>query len=83
MRHIGIQHLLVPEKLPKKKGSEPWEFWGAAKPVAIVCTRDRVCDARFYGDTLGLRFKLEDDYAIVFDIGGIDLRFYCRRLHAA
>jgi predicted enzyme related to lactoylglutathione lyase len=46
----------------------------AAKPVAIVCTRDRACAAKFYGDTLGLRFKLEDDYAVVFDVAGIDLR---------
>jgi hypothetical protein len=28
----------------------------------------------FYRDTLGLRLKLEDDYAVVFDVGGIDLR---------
>jgi catechol 2,3-dioxygenase-like lactoylglutathione lyase family enzyme len=46
----------------------------AAKPVAIVCTRDRARAGVFYRDTLGLRMKLEDDYAIVFDVGGIDLR---------
>jgi catechol 2,3-dioxygenase-like lactoylglutathione lyase family enzyme len=46
----------------------------AAKPVAIICTRDRASAARFYRDTLGLRLKLEDDYAAVFEIGGIDLR---------
>jgi catechol 2,3-dioxygenase-like lactoylglutathione lyase family enzyme len=46
----------------------------AAKPVAIVCTRDRARAAVFYRDTLGLRMKLEDDYAIVFDVSGIDLR---------
>ena len=46
----------------------------AAKPVAIVCTRDRARAAVFYRDTLGLRMKLEDDYAIVFDVDGIDLR---------
>jgi len=46
----------------------------AAKPVAIICTRDRAGAAKFYRDTLGLRTKLEDDYAVVFDLGGIDLR---------
>jgi catechol 2,3-dioxygenase-like lactoylglutathione lyase family enzyme len=46
----------------------------AAKPVAIICTRDRDRSAVFYRDTLGLKTKLEDDYAVVFDVGGIDLR---------
>jgi catechol 2,3-dioxygenase-like lactoylglutathione lyase family enzyme len=46
----------------------------AAKPVAIICTGDRARAAIFYRDTLGLRMKLEDDYAVVFDVGGIDLR---------
>jgi catechol 2,3-dioxygenase-like lactoylglutathione lyase family enzyme len=46
----------------------------AAKPVAIICTRDRARAAAFYRDTRGLRMKLEDDYAVVFDVGGIDVR---------
>jgi catechol 2,3-dioxygenase-like lactoylglutathione lyase family enzyme len=46
----------------------------AVKPVAIICTRDRARAAVFYRDSLGLRMKLEDDYAVVFDVGGIDLR---------
>ena len=46
----------------------------AAKTVAIICARDRANAAKFYRDTLGLRLKLEDDYAVVFDVGGIDLR---------
>jgi catechol 2,3-dioxygenase-like lactoylglutathione lyase family enzyme len=45
-----------------------------AKPVAIICTRDRARAAVFYRDTLGLRLKSEDNYAVVFDVGGIDLR---------
>jgi predicted enzyme related to lactoylglutathione lyase len=45
-----------------------------AKPVAIICTSDRTRAAKFYRDTLGLRWKLEDDYAVVFDVAGIDLR---------
>ena len=46
----------------------------SAKPVAIICTRDRARAAIFYRDTLGLRMKLEDNYAAVFDVEGIDLR---------
>jgi len=45
-----------------------------AKPVAIICTGERARAAKFYRDTLGLKLKLEDDYAVVFDVGGIDLR---------
>ena len=47
---------------------------GAAKPAVIICTRDRARAAIFYRDTLGLKLKSEDDYAVVFDVGGIDLR---------
>ena len=46
----------------------------AAKPVAVIWTRDRARAALFYRETLGLRMKFEDDYAVVFDVGGIDLR---------
>jgi catechol 2,3-dioxygenase-like lactoylglutathione lyase family enzyme len=46
----------------------------AAQLVAIICTRDRSRAAIFYRDTLGLRMKLEDDYAVVFEVGGVDLR---------
>jgi catechol 2,3-dioxygenase-like lactoylglutathione lyase family enzyme len=46
----------------------------AAQLVAIICTRDRARAAIFYRDTLGLRMKFEDDYAVVFDVAGIDLR---------
>jgi hypothetical protein len=46
----------------------------AAKPVAIICTRDRARAAIFYRDTLGIRMKLEDHYAVVFEVGGVDLR---------
>lgn len=46
----------------------------SAKPVAIICTRDRVRAAAFYRDTLGLRMTGEDDFATIFDVGGISLR---------
>jgi len=45
-----------------------------AKPVAIICTRDRARASIFYRDTPGLALKFEDDYAAVFDVGGSDLR---------
>lgn len=41
---------------------------------AFVCTRDRTSAKAFYGETLGLTLKYEDDYAIVFDAGGTTLR---------
>jgi len=46
----------------------------AAKPVIVICTRDRAQAAEFYRDTLGLRMTSEDNFAAVFDIGGIALR---------
>jgi hypothetical protein len=46
----------------------------ASKPVAVICTKDRARAAKFYRDTLELRLKLEDDYAVVFDVGGVDLQ---------
>ncbi len=46
----------------------------AAKPVALICTRDRARAAAFYRDTLGLNMTGEDDYAAIFNVGGIALR---------
>ncbi|HLX00232.1 MAG TPA: VOC family protein [Candidatus Acidoferrales bacterium] len=46
----------------------------AAKPVIVICTRDRAQAADFYRDALGLRMTSEDKFAAVFDIGGIALR---------
>ena len=47
----------------------------SAKPVAIVCTRDRERAIPFYRDTLGLRLASEDRFAAVFELGVITLRF--------
>lgn len=46
----------------------------AAKPVIVICTRDRARAAEFYRDTLGLKMTSEDKYAAVFDLGGIVMR---------
>jgi catechol 2,3-dioxygenase-like lactoylglutathione lyase family enzyme len=46
----------------------------AAKPAIVICTRDRVRSTAFYHDTLGLELACEDNFASVFNIGGITLR---------
>jgi catechol 2,3-dioxygenase-like lactoylglutathione lyase family enzyme len=46
----------------------------AAKPAIVICTRDRVRATEFYRDTLGLELAHEDNFASVFNIGGVTLR---------
>ena len=46
----------------------------AAKPAVIICTRDRARSVAFYRDTLGLELAKEDEFAAVFNIGGVTLR---------
>jgi catechol 2,3-dioxygenase-like lactoylglutathione lyase family enzyme len=46
----------------------------AAAPVILICVRDRARAVAFYRDVLGLRFVSEDEFAIVFDVGGNMLR---------
>ena len=46
----------------------------SATPVAIVCTGQPERATAFYRDTLGLRVTGRDDYAVVFDVGGISMR---------
>lgn len=45
-----------------------------ARPVVIICTRDRAASEPFYRDVLGLTMTGSDDFAAVFDIGGAPLR---------
>jgi catechol 2,3-dioxygenase-like lactoylglutathione lyase family enzyme len=45
-----------------------------AKPVIVVCSRDRARSTAFYRDTLGLVMTSEDNFASVFDVGGTPLR---------
>jgi catechol 2,3-dioxygenase-like lactoylglutathione lyase family enzyme len=47
---------------------------GSASIVAIVMTADGARARRFYGETLGLRFVVDDGFAQVFDANGITLR---------
>jgi catechol 2,3-dioxygenase-like lactoylglutathione lyase family enzyme len=46
----------------------------AAKPAIVICTRDRARATAFYRDTLGLTLAYEDNFAAVFNIGGVTLR---------
>ena len=41
-----------------------------AKPVIVICTRDRARSTAFYRDTLGLVMTSEDNFASVFDVAG-------------
>ncbi len=47
---------------------------GSEKLVAFVATRDPGRAKEFYRDTLGLRLVSEDQFALVFDVGGTMLR---------
>ena len=45
-----------------------------AKPVVIICTRDRAMALPFYRDVLGLPLLSEDPFAAVFGIAGAIMR---------
>ena len=45
-----------------------------AKPAIVICTRDRARSTAFYRDTLGLTPAHEDNFAAVFQTGGVTLR---------
>jgi len=45
-----------------------------AKPVAIIGTRGHASAKSFYTDVLGLKFRSEDQFAAVFEIGGAMMR---------
>jgi catechol 2,3-dioxygenase-like lactoylglutathione lyase family enzyme len=46
----------------------------AAKPAIVICTRDRVRATAFYRDALGLELAGEDNFAAIFNTGGVSLR---------
>ena len=46
----------------------------SATPAIVVCTRDRALATAFYRDTLGLALAHEDNFAAVFNTGGVTLR---------
>ncbi len=46
----------------------------AARPIAMVITRDRAVAEPFYGEVLGLPRLPGDDFAALFDLAGVTLR---------
>jgi catechol 2,3-dioxygenase-like lactoylglutathione lyase family enzyme len=46
----------------------------SAKPAIAICTRNRARATAFYRDPLGLELAYEDNFASVFNIGGVTLR---------
>lgn len=46
----------------------------SAKLVAFAAITDSARAARFYRDTLGLAIRSEDDFALVLDANGVELR---------
>jgi len=46
----------------------------AAKLCGFVATRDRVRAKAFYRDVLGFKLVSDDQFAVVFDMGGNELR---------
>jgi catechol 2,3-dioxygenase-like lactoylglutathione lyase family enzyme len=46
----------------------------SATPAIVICTRDRARATAFYRDTLGLPLSHEDNFAAVFNTGGVTLR---------
>ncbi len=47
---------------------------GNAKPVVIICTRERAVSMPFYRDILGLPLMSEDPFAAVFRLNGAIMR---------
>jgi predicted enzyme related to lactoylglutathione lyase len=43
---------------------------GAATPIIVVCTRNRMLAAAFYRDTLGLTLTSDESLTTTFDVGG-------------
>lgn len=46
----------------------------SSTPIGIVCVRDRERAKAFYHNVLGLSLVHEDDFAAVFEVGGISIR---------
>jgi catechol 2,3-dioxygenase-like lactoylglutathione lyase family enzyme len=46
----------------------------AAKPIAMITTKDRKAAEPFFGDKLGLARKGDDGFAALFDLNGTTLR---------
>jgi len=52
-----------------------------AKAMGFIITRDRAVAKTFYGETLGFKQVHEDDFAVVFDMNGTQLRISTLKDH--
>lgn len=52
----------------------PWAMLDGARPVAFLATRQPGKARDFYGGVLGLPLVEESEQALVYDLGGQDLR---------
>lgn len=50
------------------------EALARARPLVVICTRDRAVSTPFYRDVLGLPLMADDMFAAVFSVGGEQLR---------
>ena len=76
--NLGNWRVGVPETIRElsifKRKEDLVGILEAAKPAIIICTRDRDRATAFYRDALGLIVASEDNFAAVFNIGGVTLR---------
>lgn len=54
---------------------------GSHNIVAFVITTDPARAKAFYGDTLGLEYVSQDDFAVVFNANGVHIRVTIMRGH--
>ena len=46
----------------------------SATPTIVICTKERARSTTFYRDALGLILEREDNFAAIFNTGGVTLR---------
>jgi catechol 2,3-dioxygenase-like lactoylglutathione lyase family enzyme len=51
----------------------PMTDLSAARPITFIITRNRAASEAFYAETLGLARMPGDDFAAVYDLGGVAL----------
>jgi catechol 2,3-dioxygenase-like lactoylglutathione lyase family enzyme len=73
-RGVGHEYTRRKPQLAFLERKEQMGILEAAKPAIVICTRDRTRATAFYRDTLGLALAYEDNFAAVFNIGGVTLR---------
>jgi catechol 2,3-dioxygenase-like lactoylglutathione lyase family enzyme len=78
MSRLGMKS--IPDSTPTYGGQQPQRgailraMLSDSELIAFAATTDLARARSFYGDTLGLRFVTEDDFAVSFDANGTRLR---------